>query len=95
MPLAMAVRRHLWIEGHVQGVWFREATREEAERHGVRGWVRNLVDGRVEAVLEGPAAAVERLEAWCSHGPPSARVDDVEAKAEAPTGEFTAFRVER
>jgi acylphosphatase len=89
------VRRHLWISGRVQGVWFRESVREQAELAGVVGWVKNLVDGRVEALLEGHAAAVRRLEAWCHHGPSSADVQGVEGADEPTTGEFVTFRVVR
>ena len=70
--MSAALRLHLRIHD-VQGVWFREATRLEAERLGVRGWVRNCPDGSVEAVLEGDEPAVRELEAWCAKGPPSAR----------------------
>ena len=80
------VRRHLWIAGRVQGVWFREGCRAEAQAHGVAGYVRNLPDGRVEAALEGPPAAVTAIEAWCRAGPGRARVTAVEARDEMPTG---------
>lgn len=86
------IRLRLRIRGRVQGVWFREATRVEAERLGVRGWVRNLPDGSVEAVLEGDADAVRALEAWCHEGPPSARVTQVDSNPEPPAAEKT-FRV--
>lgn len=68
----------LRIHGKVQGVYFRESTRAEAERLRVSGWVRNQPDGTVEALFEGPAPAVAALEAWCHHGPEGARVDAVE-----------------
>ena len=87
-------RLHLHIAGTVQGVWFRESTRQEAEILGVRGWVRNLDDGRVEAVLEGHDVAVDRLVAWCRIGPDRAKVDDVQAAVEEPRGE-TGFRILR
>jgi acylphosphatase len=80
------VRRHLWIAGRVQGVWFREGVRAEADTHRVAGFVRNLPDGRVEAALEGPPDAVAAVEAWCRAGPPRARVAAVEARDEPPTG---------
>jgi acylphosphatase len=54
--------------------------------HGVDGFVRNLADGRVEVVLEGPPSAVAAVEVWCAEGPPRARVDALEARDEAPTG---------
>jgi acylphosphatase len=67
----------LHIEGRVQGVWFRESMRGEAERLGVSGWVRNLADGSVEAVVQGPGTAVEAIVAWAHRGPPAARVAKV------------------
>lgn len=66
------------VTGSVQGVFFREATRREAERLGLSGWTRNLFDGRVEAEFQGTSRAVERVIEFCHHGPVSANVDDVE-----------------
>jgi acylphosphatase len=88
----MDVRRHLWISGRVQGVWYRQSTADEAERLGVRGWVRNLSDGRVEAVAEGSAHAVAALERWCWSGPRGARVVTVEVREEPVEG-LRGFRV--
>ena len=82
----MILRRHVWISGRVQGVWYRQSCAEQARSLGVAGWVRNRPDGRVEAVLEGPASAVERLVSWCREGPTMARVDDVQVVSEEPTG---------
>lgn len=82
-----STRRHVVISGEVQGVSFRDATREEAQGAGVAGWVRNRDDGSVEAVFEGDADAVERLVEWCRSGPRSADVDGVEASEEDPQGE--------
>ena len=82
----------MFVSGRVQGVWFRESCREQAMGAGVTGWVRNLADGRVEAVFEGPDAAVDRVVQWCRDGPRRARVDAVETLVEAPIGE-SAFRV--
>ncbi len=70
----------------MQGVFFRYRTAEEARSEGLAGWVRNLPDGRVEAVFEGPKEAVDRLVAWCRHGPEGARVEDVRAQPEEPEG---------
>jgi len=87
-----SVRRRVSISGRVQGVWFRESCREQAGALGLSGWVRNLGDGRVEAVFEGPLPAIERAVAWCREGPRRARVDAVEVVAEEPVGE-AGFRV--
>ncbi len=86
------VRKHVWFRGRVQGVFFRAFTREAAERLGVNGWVRNLPDGRVEAVFEGPREAVEALLRRCQEGPPLARVEGVEIQDESPQGE-QGFRI--
>jgi acylphosphatase len=89
------IRVQLRIRGRVQGVFFRESTRTEAQRLGVKGWVRNLPDGDVEAVAEGPAGEVESLVRWCHHGPPAARVDEVRREDGTHTGEFEVFEVRR
>ena len=68
---------HVFIEGRVQGVWFRGWTAQQADRLGLTGWVRNLRDGRVEAVFAGPPEGVEAMLALCRSGPPLARVDNV------------------
>ncbi len=81
------IRRHVWVRGRVQNVWFRDSCVREATARGVAGWVRNLPDRRVEAVFEGPPDAVEAMVAWCGEGPPRARVDEVEVRDEPPVGE--------
>jgi acylphosphatase len=81
------IRRHVWVSGRVQGVWFRESCRRLAGELAVAGWVRNRADGRVEAVFEGTGGAVEQMVAWCRSGPPRAVVTDVEVTAEAAAGE--------
>lgn len=86
-------RAHVLISGRVQGVSFRYYTMQEAQSRNVEGWVRNLWDGRVEAVFEGEQEAVEQMLAWCKHGPPSAQVDDVQITNGEPSGEFTSFRI--
>ena len=80
------VRYRVLISGRVQGVFFRDSCRRLAQQHGVAGWVRNLPDGRVEAVFEGPARDVQRLLDWARHGPRLAVVSDVAVKAEQPEG---------
>ena len=91
---AKVERVRLTIRGRVQGVWFRESTRQQADRLGVRGWVRNCPDGSVEAVLEGDAAAVDEMQRWCAHGPSGARVVEVKSASEPPMDEKD-FRVLR
>lgn len=88
-------RTSLRIKGRVQGVFFRESARREAERLGLKGFVRNLDDGSVEAVAEGPRGALEQFISWCHRGPPAARVDEIRATEEPATHEFHAFSVER
>jgi acylphosphatase len=78
--------------GRVQGVWFRETARQEADALGVSGWITNRNDGRVEAVFEGEPGDVDRMVAWMREGPPRARVDRVDVHEEEPTGE-RGFRV--
>lgn len=86
-------RLKLIIEGRVQGVWFRDSTRRQALSIGVHGWVKNRVDGNVEAVLEGDADAVEQLARWCRQGPLGARVTGVLEQEEPWTGEFDSFNI--
>jgi len=88
------VRAHVFVSGRVQGVYYRANTRDTARDRGVDGWVRNLDDGRVEAVFEGDRETVESMVAWCHEGSPRARVDDVEVEYEQPTGE-NGFRIRR
>ena len=80
---------HLRIHGRVQGVWFRESMRVEAERLHVTGWVRNTPDGKVEAVVQGATEAVTAMIAWAHKGPPLARVDRVEISEAG--GEYSGF----
>lgn len=80
------IRRRVVARGRVQGVFFRDSARRRAEAHGVGGWVRNRADGAVEAVLEGPAAAVEQVVRFFETGPARARVDGVEVSDERPEG---------
>jgi len=79
-------RARVHVSGTVQGVSFRATTRDEARNRGVDGWVRNLADGRVEAVFEGPEAAVDGMVAFCHEGSEAARVGNVEVTFEDPEG---------
>jgi acylphosphatase len=81
------VSRRLVMSGVVQGVGFRFFLAQEARKAGLVGYVRNLDDGRVEAVLQGPRPAVAKIEAWCHHGPELARVQSVETTDVATTNE--------
>jgi acylphosphatase len=80
------VRRHITISGEVQGVFFRETARRKATEAGVSGWITNRSDGRVEAVFEGPAEAVEELVEFCRTGPTAATVESVDVDSEEPEG---------
>jgi acylphosphatase len=79
-------RMRIIVDGRVQGVFFRNATRRTANALGVVGWVRNLPDGRVEAVFEGDAMAVESAIAWARHGPEHALVTSLQIAEETPEG---------
>ncbi|HEX2088375.1 MAG TPA: acylphosphatase [Actinomycetota bacterium] len=90
----MARRVHVIVGGEVQGVSFRWYCSKEASSRGVGGFIRNLRDGRVEAVFEGDPQSVDSMIEWCRHGPPGARVRDIEVTEEQPTGDrdFTIGR---
>lgn len=80
-------RAHVFFSGLVQGVWFRAFTQQTAMGLDLCGWVRNLPDGRVEAVFEGERDLIEQALSACKVGPPSARVDDIKITWEEPRGE--------
>lgn len=86
-------RAYIKVYGIVQGVFFRSSMKRVADKLGVKGWVRNLPDGSVEAVIEGPRDRVEELIKWAHRGPPLARVDKVEVVWEQYVGEFKDFRI--
>lgn len=86
------IRRRVLISGRVQGVSFRDACQRVAAEQGVAGWVRNLGDGRVEAVFEGTAEQVDRMMQWVHDGPRLAEVDDIAVQAEPAQG-LTGFVV--
>jgi acylphosphatase len=84
--MADVERRRVTVHGEVQGVFFRDSTREEAERRAVAGWVTNRSDGCVEAVFEGDPEAVAAMVAFCREGPSRADVSSVDEKREEPEG---------
>ena len=88
-----SVRAHVFVSGLVQGVFFRQKTKQLAESHGVNGWVRNLDDGRVEAVFEGGESDVKAMVDFCRKGPRGAQITNVEVKSERFSGEFQNFKV--
>ena len=90
----MIVARRFLISGRVQGVGFRWFAHDAAVREGVAGWVRNLPDGRVEALVEGDAEAVTRVERALRSGPRGARVDNVYVESEMPSGAYRQFDIE-
>ena len=85
--MADRTRAHVFVSGTVQGVYYRANTRDTARERGVDGWVRNLEDGRVEAVFEGDDPDVEAMIEWCRTGSPRAAVDDVDVEYGPPEGE--------
>ena len=86
-------RVHVWITGRVQSVYFRAYARDAGRSIGVVGWVRNLPDGRVEAVFEGDEDKLKKMIEWCYSGSPLSRVEAVEIRDEACTGEFDTFKI--
>jgi acylphosphatase len=91
----MKVRIHVFIKGRVQGVFFRVKTRSEAINRKVTGWVRNLFDGRVEAIFEGEKEDVNNLINFCKKGPQGAHVTTVDIYSEQYIGEFTDFKIRK
>ena len=86
-------RVHLFISGRVQGVFFRSSTKEKAKKIGVNGFVRNLADGRVEAVFEGKEDRIEKMVDWCRRGPIGVEVSKIEINWESYKGEFANFEI--
>ena len=89
----MKVRAHVIINGRVQGVFFRSQTEQEANSRNVKGWVRNLHDGRVEAVFEGEEEAVKSMIEFCKHGPTGAIVTKIDVVWEDHVGGFDEFTI--
>ncbi len=87
------IRAHIFVSGRVQGVGFRLEMRWRTRKLGLYGFVQNLSDGRVEAVLEGEKGKVEKLIEWAERGPFLAKVDNIEIKEEDYKGEFGSFEV--
>lgn len=87
------VSAKVYISGRVQGVWFRQSTKEQATALDVRGWCRNCPDGRVEALFQGENEPVRRIIDWCHRGPKMARVDRVEVEWLTASEAFTGFEV--
>jgi acylphosphatase len=91
----MNKRAHVFIKGKVQGVFYRVWVRTQAERLGLTGWVKNLSDGRVEAVFEGPKDKIEEIITKCKIGPSVAGVKQIDIKWEKATKEYAGFEIER
>ena len=87
------VRRHIFLSGRVQGVFFRENTKNKAKELGVFGWIKNLADGQVEAVFEGSKEDIEQIIEWVKKGPPLAKVEKVEVLEQKYQGEFKDFEI--
>ena len=88
-------RAHIVIEGRVQGVYYRASLKEAADRFGLKGWVRNLPGGEVEAAVEGDLGAIDALVEWCRKGPPHAAVDNVTVEPGVPLSDFDTFLILR
>ncbi|MDZ7745475.1 MAG: acylphosphatase [Halobacteriales archaeon] len=88
------VHAHVFVSGRVQGVFYRANTRDTAREYDIDGWVRNLDDGRVEAVFEGPRKQVESMVEWCHEGSPQAMVEDMTVEYGDPDGE-DGFEIRR
>ncbi|MBI2091676.1 MAG: acylphosphatase [Deltaproteobacteria bacterium] len=86
-------RAHIYIEGIVQGVFFRANAQKAAQSLNLTGWVRNTNGGGVETIAEGAKENLEKFISWCRKGPPSARVENVKAEWEKETGEFKDFMI--
>jgi acylphosphatase len=86
-------RAHVRVSGQVQGVFFRDSTRQKAEELGLAGWVRNMPDGQVEALFEGPTEKVREMVTWCEEGPQRASVENVDTNFENAGGDLEGFEV--
>jgi len=88
------IQAHVIVSGRVQGVFFRSGTEDMANELGLKGWVRNLPDGRVEAVFEGDEKKVRKMVEWCRKGPRFANVTGVEVEFKKVDGEFNDFKIQ-
>jgi acylphosphatase len=86
-------RAHIMVSGQVQGVFFRDTTRQKAEELDLAGWVKNTPDRRVEALFEGPSDRVREMVRWCEKGPQQASVENVDTTFGAAAGDLTGFEV--
>jgi len=86
-------RCHVFVSGRVRGVFFRQNTLKKAKSLGLKGWVKNTKDGKVEAVFEGEKEKIEKILEWMRKGPPFARVDGLEIEWEDFKGEFENFEI--
>lgn len=89
----MKINVNVIISGRVQGVWYRVSTKQKAEQLGVTGWVKNRVDGCVEAVFEGEEKIIEDMIKWCYTGPPNAIVKDIKVKKQTLINNFDDFSI--
>jgi len=89
----MKARARIVVSGRVQGVFYRDNTRRWASSKGLKGWVRNLPDGRVEALVEGDQESIQTLIRQMREGPPIARIDNIDVEWEEFKGEFSDFRI--
>ncbi len=86
-------RAHIFVTGYVQGVFYRHTAAQKARARGLTGWVRNLPDGRVEAMVEGEEDEVRALVEWCRNGPSHATVEKVDVEWQRPASDFSGFQV--
>ncbi len=92
--MSKTIRRvHLRITGRVQGVYYRASMVKQARLIGLKGWVKNMHDGTVEAMIQGKAGTVDKLVQWCSYGPPGARVRAVSEREEVPDDNLKEFKI--
>ena len=87
------IRAKVCVTGRVQGVWFRQSTKNTAEQYGIKGWCCNNLDGSVTAVFEGEETSVKAVVDWCQRGPDMAQVDDLQVEWQTPTREFDRFSI--